>query len=65
MTKYRGPFTEGAVMKTTTTLEFADMPKDYQGLVMNFMPKAIHDKIDYENTMEVIDALAGYELTGE
>ena len=56
---------EGAVMNTTTTLVFADMPKDYQGLVMNFMPKAIHDKVDYENTVEIIDALVGHELTDE
>ena len=36
------------------------------GLVLiKFMPKAIHDKIDYENTMEVIDALAGHKLTDQ
>lgn len=56
---------EGAVMNTTATLVFADMPKDYQGLAVNFMPKAIHDKVDYDNTMEIIDALVGHQLTGE
>ena len=52
-------------MNTTTTLIFAEMPKDYPGLVMNFMPKAIHDNVDYENTLEVIDTLVGHELTDE
>jgi HTH-type transcriptional regulator/antitoxin HigA len=56
---------EGAAMNTTTTLIFAEMPKDYPGLVMNFMPKAIHDNVDYENTLEVIDTLVGHELTDE
>ncbi len=49
-------------MNTTNAMAFTDMPKDYHGLVLMFMPKAIHDKIDYENTMEVIDALAGHKL---
>ena len=52
-------------MKTTNAMTFKNMPKDYQGLVMMFMPKAIHDQIDYENTVEVIDALAGHELSDE
>lgn len=52
-------------MKTGAPTAFASMPKDYQGLVMMFMPRAIHDRIDYQNTMEVIDALAGHELTDE
>jgi hypothetical protein len=56
---------EGAVMNTTTTLDIADLPKDYHGLVMNFMPKAIHDKVDYQNTMEIIDALVGHKLTDD
>jgi HTH-type transcriptional regulator/antitoxin HigA len=50
-------------MKTVSKLVYADMPKDYHGLVMMFMPRAVHDKIDYENTMEVINALAGHKLT--
>ena len=52
-------------MNTASRLNFAGMPKDYHGLVMTFMPKAIHDNVDYENTMEVIDALAGHKLTDE
>jgi HTH-type transcriptional regulator/antitoxin HigA len=52
-------------MKTAAAIDFEKMPKDYQGLVMMFMPKAIHDMIDYENTVEVIDRLAGHELSDE
>ncbi len=52
-------------MKTKTKMTFSQMPKNYHGLVLKFMPKAIHDKIDYDNTMEVIDTLAGHDLTDE
>jgi HTH-type transcriptional regulator/antitoxin HigA len=52
-------------MKTAAVLQFKKMPKDYHGLVMMFMPKAIHDEIDYENTVEVIDALVGNMLSDE
>ena len=52
-------------MKTAAAIDFKKMPKDYQGLVMMFMPKAIHDTIDYENTAEVIDRLVGHELSDE
>ena len=52
-------------MKTAGVLRFKKMPKDYQGLVMMFMPRAIHDEIDYQNTIEVIDELVGHELADE
>ena len=52
-------------MKTATATTFASMPKDYQSLVMMFLPRSIHDKIDYQNTMEVIDILVGHDLTDE
>jgi HTH-type transcriptional regulator/antitoxin HigA len=52
-------------MKTAAAIDFEKTPKDYQGLVMMFMPKSIHDEIDYENTVEVIDRLAGHELSDE
>lgn len=52
-------------MKTAAATDFAKMPKSYQGLVMLFMPRAIHDNIDYENTMDVVDALAGHALSDE
>ena len=51
--------------KPITAMDFEKMPKDYQGLVMMFMPKAIHDKIDYDNTVEIIDGLVGHELSDD
>lgn len=52
-------------MKQAGTVQFKKMPKDYHGLVMMFMPRAIHDEIDYQNTVEVIDELVGRELSDE
>jgi len=52
-------------MKTAAAMDFQKMPQDYQGLMLLFMPRAIHDQIDYENTVEVIDALAGHELSDD
>ena len=52
-------------MKTAAVMDFAKMPKNYQDLVMMFMPKAIHDEIDYVNTVKVIDRLVGHELSDE
>jgi HTH-type transcriptional regulator/antitoxin HigA len=46
-------------------MDFKKMPKDYKGLLMMYMPKAIHDEVDYENTVEVIDALAGHKLSAD
>ena len=45
-------------MKTKTKLRFQDMPKDYTGLCRLFLPRPIHDAIDYANVAEVADALA-------
>ncbi len=52
-------------MKRSRTMDFKKMPKDYKGLLMMYMPKAIHDEVDYENTVEVIDALAGHKLSAD
>ena len=52
-------------MKMTNPMTLARMPRNYRGLVTMYMPRAIHDQIDYDNTMEVIDAMAGHELTDE
>jgi HTH-type transcriptional regulator/antitoxin HigA len=45
-----------------TKLTFKDLPKDYQGLLSLHMLRPIHDKIDYANAIEVLDALAGRDL---
>jgi HTH-type transcriptional regulator/antitoxin HigA len=44
-------------MKTTTKLRFQDLPKDYTSLCRRFLPRPIHDAVDYANVAEVADAL--------
>ena len=41
---------------------FARLPKAYSGLVALHMPRPIHDKLAYENAVEVVHALAGHKL---
>jgi antitoxin component HigA of HigAB toxin-antitoxin module len=48
-------------MKTKKTLTFEKMPKDYAGLCGLFLPRPIHDRVGYENMVEITDVLAGYE----
>lgn len=48
-------------MKTKQFYNFNAMPKDYAGLCSVFLPRPIHDKTSYENTVEIADAFAGLE----
>lgn len=48
-------------MKTKETYPFAQMPKDYSGLCGLFLPRPIHDRVGYENTVEIADTFAGFE----
>lgn len=41
------------------------LPKTYEELVEAFIPRPIHDKVGHENTLGVIDALAGKDLNEE
>jgi HTH-type transcriptional regulator/antitoxin HigA len=45
-------------MKTKTKLRFQDLPKDYTSLCRVFLPRPIHDAVDYANVVEVTDAMA-------
>jgi HTH-type transcriptional regulator/antitoxin HigA len=45
-------------MKTKTKIRFADLPKDYSSLCRVFLPRPIHDAVDYANVSEVTDAMA-------
>jgi antitoxin component HigA of HigAB toxin-antitoxin module len=47
--------------KTSTPFRFADMPRQYRALCEVFLPRPIHDKIGYENALEVAEAMAGFE----
>ena len=46
----------------TATLTFATLPKTYSGLVALHLPRPIHDKVAYDNAVEVVHALAGHKL---
>src|SRR5437016_9944778 len=44
-------------MKTKTKLRFQDLPKSYEALCRVFLPRPIHDAVDYANVVEVTDAM--------
>jgi HTH-type transcriptional regulator/antitoxin HigA len=44
-------------MKTKTKLRFQDLPKEYSALCRVFLPRPVHDAVDYANVAEVIDAM--------
>jgi HTH-type transcriptional regulator/antitoxin HigA len=44
-------------MKTKTKLRFQDLPKDYAALCRVFLPRPVHDAVDYANIVEVADAM--------
>ena len=45
-------------MKTKTKLRFQDLPKDSAALCRVFLPRPIHDAVDYANVTEAADAMA-------
>lgn len=52
------------VMKTThAKIEFARLPKDYAGLCRILTPRPIHDEVEFQNVVEITDAMAGHKLT--
>jgi antitoxin component HigA of HigAB toxin-antitoxin module len=55
---------KGALMlKTGPKTAFLDIPLDYAALMAMFPPRPIHDSVDYANTMEVVMAMAGHQLS--
>lgn len=46
----------------SSSLPFSRLPKTYSGLVGLHMPRPIHDKVAYDNAVEIIRALAGHKL---
>ncbi len=49
-------------MKTAAKPSFARLPTTFDGLIRLHAPRPIRDKTDHENTVAVIDALAGHKL---
>ena len=55
-------------MRTATTkamLRFDRIPKDWAGLTMMLPLRPIRDAVDQENATQVIDAMAGHDLTAD
>ncbi len=55
-------------MKTTkspTPATTAVLPTRYADLVALHMPRPIHDRVAYDNTVEMIDALSGHKLNAD
>ncbi|MDR3458590.1 MAG: transcriptional regulator [Verrucomicrobiae bacterium] len=54
-------------MKTKNKIRFAGLPKDYTGLCKIFLPRPIHDAVDYANVAEVADAMVLHQddFTGD
>jgi HTH-type transcriptional regulator/antitoxin HigA len=46
----------------TKTLTLSKIPKHYAELVALFMPRPLHDEVDYRNALDVLDAMAGFKL---
>jgi len=49
--------------KTSQKVVFVDIPRNYAELLAMFPPRPVHDAVDYANTMEIVMAMAGHELT--
>jgi HTH-type transcriptional regulator/antitoxin HigA len=51
--------------KAPTKHDFRRVPKTYAGLVALLPPRPIHDDVDLSNTTEMIDRLAGFDLSAD
>jgi HTH-type transcriptional regulator/antitoxin HigA len=49
----------------TRTLTHNDIPETYAELVGLFMPRPLHDEVDYRNALAVLDAMAGFEMNAD
>ena len=49
--------------KIKSEMAFEDIPSDYMALVAMFPPRPIRDSVDYNNTLEIVMAMAGHNLT--
>lgn len=49
----------------TSTLSHGKIPKVYAELVKLFMPRPLHDEVDYRNALAVLDAMAGFRMNAD
>jgi len=48
---------------TATKFDFKELPTDFAGLMAKHTLCEIHDEIEHSNAMEMVDALAGFDLS--
>jgi len=46
-------------------IKFSSLPRNYDGLCRLLTPRPIHDKVDFQNVLEITDAMAGHHLTAD
>jgi len=51
--------------RTMTSQSFRCLPKTYGELVQVYPPRPLHDGVDYDNAVEIVDQLAGHALTAD
>jgi HTH-type transcriptional regulator/antitoxin HigA len=49
----------------TRTITHDDIPDAYAELVGLFMPRPLHDDVDYRNALSVMDAMAGFAMNAD
>ena len=49
----------------TRALTHDDIRETYAELVGLFMPRPLHDEVDYRNALNVLDAMAGFEMNSD
>ncbi|HUT58429.1 MAG TPA: transcriptional regulator [Phycisphaerae bacterium] len=47
------------------TITHEDIPAGYEQLTRLFMPRPIRDEVDYRNALEVLEAMAGFEMSND
>jgi len=52
------------IMKTKS-LRPEEIPRTYSELVSLFMPRPLHDDVDYRNALVVLDAMAGFKMNAD
>jgi HTH-type transcriptional regulator/antitoxin HigA len=49
----------------TKILTHDEIPSNYAELVGIFMPRPLHDEVDYRNALAVLDAMAGFKMNAD
>jgi HTH-type transcriptional regulator/antitoxin HigA len=52
-------------VKGNMKLAHDKIPNSYSDLVGLFMPRPLHDEVDYRNALAVLDAMAGFKMNAD